>query len=189
MTSWLRLFRVLLTARRRGPLGPLGESSVSFRVMPGDLDINLHMNNGRYLQVMDLGRFDFIIRVGLLPALRRRRWMPLVGSETIRFRRSLAPFGAFRLHTRLLCWDDKWFYFEQRFTARGELVAAGIVKGLLRGPGGNVPPADVLEASGHTAASPPPPPGIEGWTEADAALFETAMARDVIPESAADKER
>ena len=30
------------------------------RVWPNDLDTNAHMNNGRYLTLMDLGRFDLM---------------------------------------------------------------------------------------------------------------------------------
>ncbi len=180
MTALLRLLWVVLTARRRGLLGPLDESVVSFRVMPSDLDVNLHMNNGRYLQIMDLGRFDFIARTGVLPEMRRQRWMPLVGSETIRFRRSLAPFQKYQLRTRLVAWDDKWFFFEQRFTARGELIAAGMVKGLLRGRRGNVSPGQALAASGHALPSPAFGSGIAGWIDADAALFEAASARAIV---------
>ena len=64
MTGFLRLLRVVLTARRRGALGPLAESVLSFRVMPSDLDVNLHMNNGRYLSFMDLGRLHLVAQVG-----------------------------------------------------------------------------------------------------------------------------
>jgi acyl-CoA thioesterase FadM len=180
MIGLFRLLRVLFTARRRGAAGPLDECVLTLRVMPGDLDINLHMNNGRYLQVMDLGRFDYIIRSGVFAPMRRRRWMPLVGSETIRFRRSLAPFQRYQLRTRLVYWDEKWFFFEQRFTARGELVASGMVKGLLRGREGNVAPAQALAAAGHGLASPPQAAGIGGWNDADAALFEAAQARDIV---------
>jgi len=180
MTDLLRLLWVLLTSRGRGTLGPLDECVMSFRVMPSDLDINLHMNNGRYLQIMDLGRFDFIIRTGVLPQMRRQRWMPVVGSETIRFRRSLAPFQKYELRTRLVAWDDKWFFFEQRFTTRGEVFAAGMVKGLLRGRQGNVSPGEVLAASGHAFQSPPLSPGISGWIDADAALFKEASGRPFV---------
>ena len=33
-----------------------------FTVLPNDLDTNLHMNNGRYLTIMDLGRTDALVR-------------------------------------------------------------------------------------------------------------------------------
>ena len=180
MISLVRLCRVLLTARHRGGLDPLAESVVTFRVMPGDLDINLHMNNGRYLTVMDLGRLDFIVRAWVWRPMLRQRWMPLVGSETIRFRRSLAPFRRFELRTRLVCWDDKWFYFEQRFTAGGELVASALVRGLLRGRQGNIAPTTVLAAAGHEVSSPAMAPAISKWSEADAALFEAASGRSIV---------
>jgi acyl-CoA thioesterase FadM len=180
MTGLVRLIRVVTTARGRGRVGPLDECVLSFRVMPADLDINRHMNNGRYLQLMDLGRFDYIIRAGVFPEIRRRRWMPLVGSETIRFRRSLPLFRTHQLHTRLVYWDDKWFFFEQRFTSQGDLIATAMVKCLLRGQAGNVSPADVLAAGGHRLVAPAPVAGLERWNEADQALFEVARGREIV---------
>ena len=44
------------------------------RVLPNDLDTNLHLNNGRYLTLMDLGRVDLMLRMGVMGELRRRRW-------------------------------------------------------------------------------------------------------------------
>jgi acyl-CoA thioesterase FadM len=68
----LRLLATLIGARRRSPLGPLDESVMTLRVLPTDVDANLHMNNGRYLSIMDLGRFDLTVRNGLLRATLRR---------------------------------------------------------------------------------------------------------------------
>lgn len=167
MNLLVRLIRTLLTARGRGSLPPLGESVLSLRVWPADLDLNLHMNNGRYLSVMDLGRLDLIIRVGLMPEVRRRRWMPLVGSATLRFKRSLAPFQRYHLHTRIVGWDDKWFFLEQRFVRRGELVAIGFIKALFRARAGNVAPGEILAAVGFEGASPPLPTGVTDWQQAE----------------------
>lgn len=172
MNLLVRLIRVLLTSRARGVLAPLGESVVPFRVWPFDVDLNLHMNNGRYLSLMDLGRLDLIIRVGLMREVRRRRWMPLVGSATIRYRRSLAPFQRYHLHTRIVGWDEKWFFIEQRFVSRGELVAVGFIKGLFRAPGGNVAPAQILSAVGHPGPSPDLPIGVVAWQQAERRLAE-----------------
>ena len=55
------LLLYLLRPTRRGILE---ESVVRFRVWPNDLDTNLHMNNGRYLTLMDLGRLDLLLRNG-----------------------------------------------------------------------------------------------------------------------------
>jgi acyl-CoA thioesterase FadM len=175
MTMLLRLLRILLTARWRKSLDPLEESVLSFRVMPADLDVNLHLNNGRYLALMDLGRLDAVLRSGVFRQMLKRRWTPLVGSETIRFRRSLAPFRKYQLRTRLVGWDEKWFFFQQRFVVGAELQALAMVKGLLRGRSGNVAPAEVLASSGHAIPSPPLAAGLVAWCEADAAMFDAAF--------------
>ncbi len=168
MSLPLRLLTVVLAAQRGPRLALLGESSISLRVMPTDLDLNGHMNNGRYLTLMDLGRLDFVVRTGLGRALWRRKWRPMVGSATIRFRRSLLPFQRYDLKTRVLCWDEKWVYMEQRFVVSGHTVAVGLVKGLFRGPAGNVPPSEMAEAvSQPDVVSPPMPASIRTWLEAE----------------------
>jgi len=145
---------VLLAGVRGRSLGVLDESVVAFRVWLTDIDLNGHMNNGRYLTLMDLGRIDLMIRTGLAKVSLRRKWRPVVGSATIGFRRPLLPFQTYQLKTRILGWDAKWFYVEQRFERRGNLVAVGMVRGLLRGRAGNIPPADVLRTVGLSIPSP-----------------------------------
>lgn len=163
------LFRTLwkgLTLRFRPPLEALGSSVLAFRVWPNDLDVNVHMNNGRFLSVMDLGRFDLTFRTGLGKAMLRNRWQPLVGGVTIRYRRSLDPFEAYELHTRLLGWDAKWFFLEQRFMKRGEILAAeGVVRALFRGREGNVPVAEVLRQMGYEGPDLEAPEAIRRWAE------------------------
>lgn len=151
-----------LTLPLRTPMQPLDTSVLTFRVWPNDLDVNVHMNNGRFLSVMDLGRFDLTFRTGLGRAMLRNRWRGLVGGATIRFRRSLDPFERYELHTRLLGWDAKWFFLEQRFLkSEGDLAAEGLVRALFRGRDGNVPPAEVLHHMGHDG----PPVDVPGWIQ------------------------
>ncbi len=154
----LRLIKLLATSFRRPPLGPFDESVLRMRVWPTDLDLNLHMNNGRYLSLMDLGRFDLVARLGIAREAWRRRWRPLVGAAAIRFRRSLSPFQAFELRSRLLGWSDKYFFIEQRFVHGGHDAAIGRVKGLFRAADGNVPTATVLDAAGKPGVASPPVP-------------------------------
>ena len=56
MNLIFRLLRILVWGLVGPRLDPLGRSIVSFRVWPNDLDINIHMNNGRYLTIMDIVR-------------------------------------------------------------------------------------------------------------------------------------
>jgi acyl-CoA thioesterase FadM len=150
----------ILAAMRGRRAGLLEPSALHFRVWPTDLDINLHMTNARYFSVMDLGRTDLMIRVGLGPAILRNRWQPVLGGATIRYRRSLRPFQRFTLVSRVLCWDDKYIFIEHRMETRGGLAALAVVQGAFLGGRGVVAPAEVLAALGTTAASPPIPDAV-----------------------------
>ena len=166
MVLLLRTLWKGLTLRFRSPLEPLGTSILAFRVWPNDLDVNVHMNNGRFLSVMDLGRFDLTFRTRLGRAMLRNRWMPLVGGVTIRYRRSLDPFERYELHTRLVGWDAKWVFLEQRFLKQGGALAAeGVVKALFRGKDGNVPVGEVLRQMGYDGPDLLPPADIQIWAQ------------------------
>ena len=106
MNLWLRLIWLVLSAPRRPQLVLPGTGSVlHFRVWPHDLDLSLHMNNGRYLTLMDLGRLDIMLGSGLWRAVMLHKWTPIASAITIRYRRELRPFQKFRLETRLINWD------------------------------------------------------------------------------------
>jgi hypothetical protein len=81
------------------------------------------------------------------------------------YRRSLPLFSAFTISSRLVCWDDRWFYIEQRFSAREGLAAVGWVKGMLRDAHGSVNPQEALERVEPGVVSPPMPDAILQWNE------------------------
>ena len=93
------------------------EDALALRVWPNDIDFNFHMNNARYLSAMDYGRMHLLARAGLLEPILRSRWQPLVGAVWVTYRRSLPAFARFTLTSRLVCWDERWFYIEQIFTS------------------------------------------------------------------------
>ena len=173
----LRLLAVLVAALFRPRVGLLDECTIALRVWPNDLDSNLHMNNSRYLLAMDIGRWDLVVRTRFWRELWRRRWFPVVASATLRFRRSLDPFQRYRLVTRVVAWDEKWCFLEQRFERGGRVYAVGRVKALFRGPQGQVPTGVLLAAAGHADAPPRRlPEAIRLWQEAEAAERQTARA-------------
>lgn len=167
MNLLLRLLWKFLTLPLRPKVSFLDPGLIHLRVWPTDLDLNLHMNNGRYLTVMDLGRLDLTFRCGLGGLLLRRRWRPVVGAVRIRFRRSLDPFERYALETRLLGWDGKWLYLGQRFLkGDGDLAAEAYVRAVFLGAEGAVPPAELLRELGLEVDSPPLPEGLADWTGA-----------------------
>ncbi len=147
------------------PLGILDEDQLEMRVWPNDIDFNLHLNNARYLSMMDYGRMHLLARTRVLEHVVRSRWTPLVGAVWMTYRRSLPLFARFTLGSRMVCWDERWFYIEQTFEGGEGLAAMGWVKGLLRSPAGNLDPQMVLEAVSPGVVSPPMPESIAAWND------------------------
>jgi acyl-CoA thioesterase FadM len=152
----------------------LDDSRVSFRVMPNDCDINLHMNNGRYLSFMDLGRLHLVAQVGLLKIVIRNRWKPVLAAAEINFIRSLAPLQKFDLVTRVVTWDDKYVYMEQRFENETALCAHAFVKGLFLGEHGRVSNSAVLAQVGYNEEAPAMPDELRIWAELGSAKKQRA---------------
>ena len=165
MNLFFRLLKLFLSRPFRRPLKPADASVLNFTVFPNDLDIYLHMNNGRYLTLMDLGRMDWIWRTGIWRTARKNRWAPLVAASTIRYRKSLRLGQYFSLHTRIIGWDHKWFYIEQLFKRGDRLMASATVLGLFRGPHGNVSPREILQALGAKTDSPEIPESVRLWMQ------------------------
>ncbi len=138
-----------------------GTSILPLRVWPNDIDPNLHMNNGRYLTIMDLGRITLMAETGILPRLLRREWLPVVACAMISFKRSLDPWQKYQLHTRVLGFDEKWFFIEQKFVRGDKTHAHAIMKGLfLTSKGQKVTPLEVLSALGHDNQPSPALPNV-----------------------------
>jgi len=169
MVVLLRLIKTLFLARFKPKIDVFDQTRVSMRVWPNDLDLNVHANSGRYISFMDIGRIDLVARMRLLRKTWNLGWRPLVGGSMITYRKSLLPFEKFIVKSRILCWDDKWFYFEHIIVnSRGDLSAIATVRGLIRGPQGNVPPKALAELAGRTdVVSPPIPEYIKQWSEAE----------------------
>jgi len=104
-----------------------GPVDTHFRVLPNDLDALLHVNNGVYLTLMDLGRTDLLLRSDAFHQVRKQGWYPVLAAETIRFKRSLTLFQKFTIRTSVVGWDDRSIYLEQLFISKGELVAKAVV--------------------------------------------------------------
>ena len=154
MNLYIRLLILLLKPKMKRKPELLETAVLYLRVLPNDLDFNFHMNNGRYLSIMDLGRIELIKQRGLISHMIKQRWLPIVGQAQIIFFRPLNPFQSYELHTRLMCWDTKWAYFEQVFISRNKTIAIGHIKGMLRSAKGTISPNEVIDLLGYDNQSP-----------------------------------
>lgn len=147
--------------------------TTEFLVNPLDLDINFHMNNGRYLSIMDLGRLDLMLKAKVFWPLLFDGYYPLVVTECIRFKKSLQPFQRFELVTRMETWDEKNFYMRQTFERKGEVLAVGYIKARFkkRGQSSSIPTAEILKQIGIENFSEPAQSTIEVINKMESTLF------------------
>jgi acyl-CoA thioesterase FadM len=173
MNLFIRLLKTLLLfLLNPRKAGLLAETRVRFRVWPNDLDTNLHMNNGRYMTLLDLGRLDLLLRIGAAVPAFRRRWYPVLAAVQLRYRKPLNLFEKFEIRTRIVAWDGKWVYLEQKIERGGRMIAHAWLKGAFVGPEGTVPITRLVEIMGHKEPSPPLPPAFQAWLDAEAKMAE-----------------
>ena len=135
---------------------------------PPDLDVYLHVNNGVYLQMMDVARSNYIADLGGFPLLKEKGWYPVVAAQTVTYRRSLTLGQRFEITTRVVGWDERVVFLEQVFSRGGELCARGLVAGrfLARGSNDRVPAPEALGLLGGVVDSPPVPDDVLQWARA-----------------------
>ena len=150
MNLYVRCIWILVAAFFGEKLDPTGLSRVRMRCWPNDLDLNRHMNNGRYLTLMDIGRFDLIVRSGIAGTVHKNKWYPVIAAQAISFYRQIGPMQMFELTTRISGWDDEWIYLEQEFYVGDKIAARGVLKTVFLGPEGKVKPQRLVDASGYT---------------------------------------
>jgi acyl-CoA thioesterase FadM len=134
-----------------------------FRVLPTDCDFNFHLTNGRYFSLLDVARIEHLARMKLLGILLRRRWLPVLNATEITFIRPLAPLQKFDITTRMVTWDEKYFYLEQRFESDGTLHAVSLARAAFLQRGELVPPRDVASLAGYEGSPPPCSAIVSGW--------------------------
>ncbi|KAB0798963.1 hypothetical protein PPYR_06849 [Photinus pyralis] len=93
-----------------------------------DLDIIFaHMNNARYVRELDFARFHFYDRTGIYKAILGKKGNVLQSACIIRYRRTIPLFTMYRITTKMVYWDDKSIYLEQRFISLRDKFIKAVV--------------------------------------------------------------
>lgn len=145
MNLIFRLFYLLVSSLFK-PVLPLEKpsNSLTLRVLPNDIDLNMHMNNGRYLTICDLSRVDMFIRTGLAKTMIEKKWMPVISEHTMKYKKSLDLFQKYEIRMEVGDWDENSVNMYHTFLVGGRVVAEGTSKGVIVGKKGVVPPDEVI---------------------------------------------
>ncbi|HET7796026.1 MAG TPA: thioesterase family protein [Rhizobacter sp.] len=174
MNLYLRLILTLLRCWRLPRLAPGETLTRRLRVLPNDLDINGHMNNGRYLTVIDLMLIEYFVRTGFAGVMLREGWRPMSGGSFISYRRGLKPFQTYELRFRLDATDAQWNYMRFEFASGGKLCAAGYMKGAAVSKQGFVPNAVSYAKMGLDVPSTEVPGQVAHWLAAEREVMAAA---------------
>lgn len=166
MNLYLRLIAFFSRVLLRGRIGPWDTAVTPFRVWPTDLDGLGHMNNAKYLSLLDLARMDLLLRSPLWRRTNREGWYAVVAAQTIRYRRSLQPWQKFKVHTSIIGFDEKAIYFRSDFRVGDDVYASAVAQSrMLRRGGGHVTPKELVDVVG-SAPEGELPEWVLSWAEA-----------------------
>lgn len=169
MNLLFRLFYLFFTSPFQTKINFTDEVITKFRALPTDLDLNFHVNNGVYFSMMDLGRFDHIFRCRVMTKIIKNKLYPVVASQMIRFRKSISCFDQFSIYTKILGWDEKFIFLQQKFVDKNdEVIALAIVKARVkcRSKSG-MSPSEVFHLVGIIENSPQIPTWVYDWIAAE----------------------
>jgi acyl-CoA thioesterase FadM len=177
MNLYLRLIWTLVRAWRAPCIEPGCWIERRLRVWPSDLDVNGHMNNGRYLTIVDLMLVEYFVRTGFARALLEAGWRPMSGGAFISYRKALQPFQRYRLRFTQAGADAVWNYMRFEFLRDdGEVCAAGYMKGAAVGKQGRVLNAVAYARMGREFARAPLPEPVQHWLAAERSAVSDAQS-------------
>ena len=150
MYPYLRLFRVVIQSGLQKKKNLLyEESTINLRVLPQDIDPFMELNNGRYVTLLDLGRFGYGANVKISKFLKANKWSLTIVGTYNEYRYRLRLFQKFILKTKIFGYDEKWFYFFQKAERNNKTHMASVVKFAFTSKNGIVLPKEVIKAMGE----------------------------------------
>ncbi|GIU25638.1 thioesterase family protein [Shewanella schlegeliana] len=164
MNLYFRLIWLFLWRNRHcNKIDFLDTSRLAYRALPTDCDINFHLTNSRYPAFMDLARTYMMAEMGFLKRFLKLGWMPIVNAAEFTYIRDIKPFAKFEIETKLVGWDEKYFYIEQRFVSARGLHCIAHVRGVFVCKGKQVAIATMLAEVGFNEPAPQLPPEVIKW--------------------------
>lgn len=159
-----RLLLLLIRALfRRGSAHPLDAVSLTFRVWPHDIDVNMHLTAARYFSFGDLCRTQWMFDIGQGWAYVTSGYRVVLNAQEMTYIREFRPFSQLELRVQLVCWDEKYGYFEQRFYHRGQLYSVGHARVAVVKDRQVFSLDDVFRRFGVAATSPPETEAVTDW--------------------------
>lgn len=173
MNLYLRLIVAIIRGYFKPTMSLSDTLQREMRVLPNDIDINGHLNNGRSMTILDLFMLELCLRSRILMPAIRKGWKPMLGGNVVTYRRQLSVLEKYQAKFRIYCLDEKWTYFQYALVnSAGDTVVAGYSKGAWVGRKGLVPNAEIQEKLDVEAPDRPMPQAIRNWLDAESEILD-----------------
>lgn len=167
MYPYLKLATTFIRARYRPKLQLKEPGVLHLRAGLSDIDPFMELNNARYFNYMELGRWDYSYRVGFIRLMHKNKWGVAVGGASIRFRRRIPFLSRFTLTTQLICHDGRWIYFLQETHRDSKICSSALMKVCATSKDGLVPASEVMKYFDDAEWTNTIPGWVSAWNEAE----------------------
>ena len=105
----LRLVRVIAQSKfqKKVSFDSAHNECIHLMVLPQDIDLFMELNNGRYVTLLDLGRFSYGAKVNMGSFLKKNKWSLTIVGTYNEYRHRLRLFQRFILETKIIGYDEK----------------------------------------------------------------------------------
>lgn len=180
------LVQALVKSRAQRSTDVLAPVRQNLRAWPWLCDRLGHVNNARYLDLLSLGRAEWLASMGLLRPVVFNGYSFIVAGVNAIYRRAIPRLAPFSMETRVAGYDDRWAYYEQTFylehDQRGNIAAKFLTCGQLNHRRERVSPSELMERFGVAA---PPSPALdatfEAWTKLQRLVLSSIQEHDQLP--------
>ncbi|KAK4693898.1 hypothetical protein P7C71_g3585, partial [Lecanoromycetidae sp. Uapishka_2] len=135
MFAHIRSSRVRI-ASKQGPAALFQPMITSSRSGLLECDYNMHKSNSTYFSDFDVARLEILVSLCGSGIEQTRKELAkemgtkegfgiMLGGVNCNFRREIKPYEGFEMWTRLLSWDQKWFYGITHFVKKGAVKPEG----------------------------------------------------------------
>lgn len=170
MNLYFRLLIIFFSSQKKSKIIFGDTITINLRVLPNDIDLNGHMNNGRYMTILDLALMEYMIRAGFINLALKNSWRPMLGGSIISFKKGLKPFCKYELKFSVSCWDERWTYLQFEFIEKNTVMASGYTKGRIVSKNGAISSKELCQSLGVSDRSKSIPEKVSAWIKADSLL-------------------
>ncbi len=162
-----RVFKCYFASKNLHKICLEEETSLVLRAGIFDIDPLMEINNGRYLTLADIGRFNHGFRTGFYKKSRENNLYFTVAGTSTKYRYRIPFRKKFTMTTKIICYDDKWIYYHHNFIYNNQITTSLLVRtGVLKN-GKLVRPKDVEGYFEMTLPKLAMPEWVESWIKTD----------------------